>query len=382
MLRKKMNKYIDKRGNTIYSVCHPRELNIHINFQSYSGCSVYLARGAYSSAYAQIEFCGNNATLFIGKVELGNAWITIDESACLYIGNGTHINPYARIQRIRCLGNQIIIIGNDNLFSENLEISTVDQHILYDINSLIRSNENKSVFIGDHVWVGRSTTILKGSNLASGSVLGQKALIAGKWLPPNSCNVGIPAKTVSIQQLWSGKCNFFQTPQEIARQATLERDSNEVKNGCFGYDASVVIRPCDIKRTLFSLSSSTEKIAFLYDVLHIKAEHNRFAWSKEDTTATDEKVIEYNADSFNKEVVCAHIHHWKALPTFTKDEAQIIKLLVLWNSRFFVRWQYCRCALMSMVSRGKKKAKYRSKKGHYKSLLKRISAIRQFFKYI
>lgn len=379
---RKMNKYTDKRGNVIYSYCHPRVLNIHINFQSFSGCSVYLAHGAYSMSYAQIDFFGNNATIFIGNAELGNSWITIDEAACLYIGNGTHFNPYARIQRIRCLGNQIIVIGKDNLFSENLEISTVDQHILYDINSLTRSNENKSIFIGDHVWVGRSATILKGSYLASGCVLGQKALTSGKLLSSNSCNVGIPAKTVAIHQLWSGECNYGRTPQEIARQVTLEEVSTEVKNACFSHDPAVVIRPCDIKKTLCSLSSSAEKIAFMYDVLHIKANHNRFAWSKEDASAINGKIIVYNADSFQKHVAQLHICKWINLPSFTKDEASAIKLFALWNRRFFIRWQYYRCSLLSAVFRGKKKTKYRSKKAHYRLLLKRISAFKQFFKYI
>ncbi|WP_416829937.1 hypothetical protein, partial [Helicobacter ganmani] len=65
--------------------------------------------------------------------------------------------------------------------------------MIYDKDSNLRLNPSKSIYLGDHIWVGQYAWVLKNTFLASGSILGAKG-IATKTYYSNSANVGIPAK--------------------------------------------------------------------------------------------------------------------------------------------------------------------------------------------
>lgn len=55
-----------------------------------------------------------------------------------------------------------------------------DFHALYDSDSNIRININKPIFVGNHVWIGCRTTILKGSTIPDGSVIAACSVITKK----------------------------------------------------------------------------------------------------------------------------------------------------------------------------------------------------------
>ena len=151
---------------------------------------------------------GDNAALFIGDSELGNTTLILNENSCAYIGKRSHLNPYARPQLIRTVVNQVFFMGDDNLISENLEISTSDQHPLYDAESLEQVNKNQSIYIGDHVWVGRNCTLLQNSRMASGSVLGIQSVLAGKYAPANTVCAGVPARPLKEHRFLKNIPNF------------------------------------------------------------------------------------------------------------------------------------------------------------------------------
>ncbi len=372
-----MLKFTDKRGNTIYAYQHPAKLNIHIDFGGASGCTVFLARGTVCLGRSTVHVRGDNATLFVGDSELGNTRLFLDENSCIYIGNKCGFNPWARSQEIRGIGNCVLFIGNDNLFSENLEMSTVDQHVLYDMASLERANENKSIYIGDHVWIGRNCTVLKNSRMASGCMLGIGSLLTGKFAPVNSVNVGVPARPKVMNKLWIRERNFYRPQEIIDSQAVLEQDNPVVERGIFKHDSSVVLRPCDIECTLKSIRTSFEKIAFLYDAFYIKAAHNRFAWSEEEALAKEGKLLSYG-DSFTSLLAnaCLRERRWEALPVFTPDQQKVIDLMGLWQKRYVIYCRYWRLTMMSRICWGKKKKRYKEKRRHCKELVRRIKVLK------
>ena len=62
---------------------------------------------------------------------------------------------------------------------------------------LIQKQQNivSPINIGNDVWLGANVTVLKGSNIGDGSVIGAKALVKGK-IGENQIAVGIPAKEI------------------------------------------------------------------------------------------------------------------------------------------------------------------------------------------
>jgi acetyltransferase-like isoleucine patch superfamily enzyme len=57
----------------------------------------------------------------------------------------------------------------------------------------------RGIRIGRDCWLGAKTTILDGSDLADGTVLGAAALIAGKKTKKNGVYLGIPAQLVRFR---------------------------------------------------------------------------------------------------------------------------------------------------------------------------------------
>ncbi len=89
----------------------------------------------------------------------------------IYVGRDCYFNDAAKMHFL-VYENANIIIGNDGLFSFDIWLRTSDPHLIYDIKRKKRINYSKSIFVGDHVWLGQRCLILKGSQIGSGSVVG------------------------------------------------------------------------------------------------------------------------------------------------------------------------------------------------------------------
>ncbi len=94
-----------------------------------------------------------------------------------------------------------ISIGEDCMFSYNIEMRTTDSHAIYKINTNERLNPEEDIIVGNHVWVGANSTILKGSILEDGSILGSGSILKGK-LDSNCIAAGIPAKVIKREVEW------------------------------------------------------------------------------------------------------------------------------------------------------------------------------------
>ena len=54
---------------------------------------------------------------------------------------------------------------------------------------------NNAVVIGDDVFIGARSMVMKGANIGAGSVIGAASLVLGT-IPPNSIAAGTPAKVL------------------------------------------------------------------------------------------------------------------------------------------------------------------------------------------
>jgi len=93
-----------------------------------------------------------------------------------------------------------IEIGKDFICGFNVYITDGDRHcVKYD--DLIQ-NLQSDVLIGDHVWICHGTSILKGTKIGRGCIVGSKSLLSQKTFPENSLIAGIPAKIIKSSCSW------------------------------------------------------------------------------------------------------------------------------------------------------------------------------------
>lgn len=96
----------------------------------------------------------------------------------------------------------IIQIGRDCMFSSRITLRTGDSHAIYDKNTNERVNFAKNICLHDHIWIGQDVTILKGTTIEEGSIIGTKSLVTGK-IPANVIATGIPAKVLKENIYWT-----------------------------------------------------------------------------------------------------------------------------------------------------------------------------------
>lgn len=163
-----------------------------------NGNSVMLGKNVGLSG-CKVTLKGQNNTLTIGdRVRLRNMTIEIVGDNCrieigknCVIGHGCYLS--AKETDVH------LIIGEDCMFSRNVNILTSDGHPVFHSNR--RINPAQSIVIGGHVWLADNVTILKGVTVGSGSVIGIHSLLT-KSVPEYSVAVGIPAKVVKTEIKW------------------------------------------------------------------------------------------------------------------------------------------------------------------------------------
>lgn len=168
----------------------------------------------------EVHIYGANNTFRIGKNVVFNAPLYIEgENHLVEIGDNCRIEGGIRI--VRGNGGRIvvgagttfnavgismheagdIIIGQDCLFSIDIQMDVSDMHPIYDGSTLERINPARSIHIGDHVWIGQRVLILKGASVGSGSVVGAGSMVAGR-IPDKVIAIGSPARVIRENIIW------------------------------------------------------------------------------------------------------------------------------------------------------------------------------------
>ncbi|HFU3949625.1 TPA: hypothetical protein ACGO2P_002115, partial [Streptococcus suis] len=158
-----------------------------------------------SNVYAGMLKLGYNGTPFIsqnnesciiiqggGRLIIGSN-VVIGEGFNIYIDSGTltfmddvYCNKNLLIQCV----NQITV-EEQALIGWGVAIRDTDGHIL----SGNIEKKNSKIVIGRKSWIAADCTVLKGTRVSQGSVIGTKSLVLGLQMAETNCMaVGIPAK--------------------------------------------------------------------------------------------------------------------------------------------------------------------------------------------
>lgn len=95
-----------------------------------------------------------------------------------------------------------IEVGKDCLFSANITLRAGDSHSVIDAATGERINHSKDIIVGDHVWIGNTVIVTKGTVIGEHSVVATGSVVAGKTFPANSAIGGNPAKVIKEGVSW------------------------------------------------------------------------------------------------------------------------------------------------------------------------------------
>jgi len=142
----------------------------------------------------------------------GNNRISIGENCTIYgsfniaaggtllIGSGvTCTGPLS----IYVFEGTTVTIGDNCLFSNNVIFRPSDAHRIFDQETKVRINNPANITLGNHVWVGEHVSILKGSIIPDGCVIGTRSLVTKRFSEPNCIIAGNPAKIIRRGIYWN-----------------------------------------------------------------------------------------------------------------------------------------------------------------------------------
>lgn len=158
---------------------------------------IYFRSGIAVSHRAKGVFIGNNCMIGRSKqvYHAGMPFYTTllcdGDNSIIKIGNGCRINgAYIHAHSNITLGDNCLIASGVNILDSN-------GHDLYSAERNIRRDKPKPIFIGDHVWIGLNSTILKGTSIGNYSVVATGSVVKGEF-PSCALIAGNPARVVKI----------------------------------------------------------------------------------------------------------------------------------------------------------------------------------------
>ena len=153
---------------------------------------------------SKIRFAGDSGLVVLRKSRFPLYLnLTTYSQSCVYIGRESYLNGTLNI--ISSEANHILI-GDFCLFSFGIWIRNSDAHPIFDETSKLRINPGKTIVVGDHVWIGQNSLMLKGCQIGSGSVVGAASCISNKVVGCNEIWAGNPARKLKSNIVWQGNC--------------------------------------------------------------------------------------------------------------------------------------------------------------------------------
>jgi acetyltransferase-like isoleucine patch superfamily enzyme len=132
-------------------------------------------------------YLGDNVNLWTNR-EI-NRFNFYDRDAVIRIGNGCRVNGVT----MEC--EKSITIGEECIIGSATVIDT-DFHIIENSEHIMFGREvSRPITIGDEVWLGSKSAVLKGSKIGDRSVVGFGAVVSGE-VPSDVVVAGNPAQVV------------------------------------------------------------------------------------------------------------------------------------------------------------------------------------------
>lgn len=216
---------------------------------------------------SSLDFNGDNSIIFLSS-NRNNYLINVsiyNNSVC-FLDEHNYMNG---VLNLILSEEKHILIGKECLFSFGIWMRIADPHLIYDVDTKRRINPTKSIFLGDHIWIGQDVFVLKGTKIGSGSIIGAKAAVSNKTISSNSSWAGNPAKEVrrGVSFNRTSVHNFTKEETENSMEDTSEEWIYKNEGGILKFD--------DIDYVLSNEDNVDNKVSYLF-ALRNNTNHNRF----------------------------------------------------------------------------------------------------------
>lgn len=161
----------------------------------------------YKKSKVKVVIYGNNNKVFIDegvKYFPCTIYIGVKDSptdnCTINIKKGCTSNGIT----IRCFeDNSTVEIGEDCMFSSQIAIECTDTHAVFDNDTKELLNEGKYIKIGNHVWVGTQSAILKNTNIPDNCIVSSHSVVTKHFDEENCLIAGSPAQIKKRNINWS-----------------------------------------------------------------------------------------------------------------------------------------------------------------------------------
>lgn len=165
-----------------------------MGFRGYLYYQVYRVKSRIGLSYRKNIFkrltgCEHDDFNIVGDIILINTNIKIGRGVTIYpgamfwgdgiikIGNNVDIGKDTILYSSKEGG---IYIGDDTQIAAQCYIIDMDHGIEKGTATRTQSNKVKKIIIGEDVWIAANCTILRGSRIGDGAIIGAKSLISGE----------------------------------------------------------------------------------------------------------------------------------------------------------------------------------------------------------
>ena len=171
------------------------------------GCDIYMhgdnnivkIHEPLKKLHLSVKMYGNSNIEIMPGTFLDRRLIVRDMVNCnVFIDSGLFTNSECLIE---CADGADIHIGKNCMFSNNVELRAGDGHSILN-NKGKKINDNKSIYISDHVWLGKYVMILKGVNIPENCVVGARSLVTKSFDKKGCVIAGVPAKIIKTDINW------------------------------------------------------------------------------------------------------------------------------------------------------------------------------------
>lgn len=160
----------------------------------------FMVRLGWGGTISTISNPYNVIALESGKVIFkGNAMLaegfTFRNHGTVVFGNHFYANKNLRLSCGDC-----ITFGDNVLMGWNVVVRDSDGHKFF-VDGIEKSNK-RPVSIGNHVWVGAESHLIKGTDIPDGCVVAYRSLVNKKWDNEHVLLAGFPASEIHNNVDW------------------------------------------------------------------------------------------------------------------------------------------------------------------------------------